>query len=147
MCDKFWEIILTILGGFASGLVGVWLFYHQRKIAPRDAFRVFISLKKSEIPQHGSGCMDFYTGSKTELRDAIFRTVPFLCKEQVSRLKGLWAEYNDPKTHIKLEKGHEGGSDSLAAEIGKSTGEEKVVDRRKFLHDFLDRFSNAVDCK
>lgn len=139
MCHKFWDIILTVLGGFASGLVGVWLFYHQRKVGARDAFKVFISLKQSEIPQHGSGCMDFYTGTKTEMRDAIFKTVPFLCKEQVGSLKGLWTEYNNPETHIKLKKGHEGGSDSL------EIGEERAVDRRKFLHDFLDRFSNAVD--
>ena len=134
---------LAIIDRFASGLVGVWLFNHKRTAGAKDAFKVFISLKKSEIPQHGAGCMEFYTGTKTEIREAIAKTVPFLKEKQASSLKKLWAEYSNSETYIKLEHGHEGGSDSLASEVAYSA--ERPVDRRIFLGDFLDRFSNSVN--
>jgi hypothetical protein len=103
------DAFFTILGGFASGLVGVWLFYRQRRVGAVDSFCIFIEVKKVQIPR---GRENWYWSFKDKISDEIriegAKMMPFLEHDRRVSFQAAFLDFSnlamedldsDKKTH------------------------------------------------
>jgi hypothetical protein len=86
----------TLTGAIGTGvatIVGFWIAHYWRSRNAKDNFLTFMSQKRGAIPKRDAG--DFYTTTKTEIRDVVFKLRPFLTPAKVVLLDRLWSEYNE----------------------------------------------------
>jgi hypothetical protein len=97
--SNFYETaFFAVLGGFISGVVGLFIMNRQRKRDAKYAFLCAISELEVTLNEKLSPeFVEFYKNSQKILRDAIIRFRPFIKKETCTRLDMLWHEYRKIK--------------------------------------------------
>jgi hypothetical protein len=136
MSEKVWGFFLMFCGGIISGAVGLIAAWCQRKWDAASEFKIFISLKDAEIDDPSKSAQVFYQSTKSEIRDAVFRTLPLLGKKKSGRLREVWKEYNQ-KDENKLT-----GYNVVKDFTGSPRGREEYP--KEFLHNFMERFLKSV---
>jgi len=123
-----WSLGLAILTSLLGYLIGCSNGRRSQKAAEElatknriskavDDFSVFMSRKQGEIPP--VGVVDFYRIGKDGMRDQIFGIVPFLTRDQTSRVKAAWVAYCEIEDQLTNE---EAGIEELRAEAARIDG-------------------------
>jgi hypothetical protein len=116
-------ILPALLGGFIAGLVGVWLANWQRKRDARNQFLVTMSLVKATMSK--DMFVDFYRRSLPEIKEAVYRVLPFLRKSRADRLLSVWRSYAAIDDEEELPDRNEADPYRMALEIEKKPVPEK----------------------
>ena len=139
MCGMFKTIIPTILGGFIAGWVGIIVANWRTKKDAINAFLVSVSVIKGAIPAE-EGISQFFESTKTEIRDAVFRVIPFVSEDKALQLQTAWIVYGTIKTEY-LSDNYTNEAYRLAHAVDGLPVPENPV---SILKNHLDRFASIV---
>ena len=89
MKEAILAIVSLVIGFFLSRMKSV---LDSRRDAKND-FRMVVSVRKGRIPQ--KGFVEFHETTKTEIRDAVSRLMPFLRCYEIKPVEMACAAYGD----------------------------------------------------
>jgi hypothetical protein len=122
---------MAALGWIIGPIVGYYLGLRsqriQRETIAKEEAKGVVDKEKAEfgviIQQHivtlpERGVMEFYSRTKTAIRDAVFRVRRFITDEQRAGLDRLWREYDQIPAR-ELDPKHEGAKGEMVRALCK----------------------------
>ena len=138
------NLVGAIIGGSLAIWGGVWKSNRDRIVAQKDAFRIFISLKRSELMM-ASGDDEInriYESSKHEITRAIFMIAPFISQTKRDKIIKMWEGYLSKRARHIMDK----ASDNTGAKISRTMNAPDAPESRKVLiHSFLDELGKTIE--
>lgn len=145
MTSEIFKFLLTAFGGIVTGVIVANL---NRRNDAFKSFNAFIAFKKADLETIDIATQweGFYNSSKTEIKEAVFKLVPYLTRLQRQALADIWRDYKSGETHQKLSKAISGGSDMLAYELEAQLKGTKIQNsKEEIFHGFFDKMKVVVD--
>ena len=138
----FFTLLGSVIGACFSFGAGYWLITHKRQRDAKDAFLVFISHKRMNIDK--GQVAEYHRKTKSEVRDAVSRLMPFLKQNKAARLEDVWIRYDGLQGHSDLNQHNENEWVQSLYEYIPDAMEKPPRKPSDILKSFFGEFSNMA---